>query len=441
MAEIFRAYDIRGLYPSELNEELAYKIGRAFVSFLNVKSVVVGSDARLSSPQLFEALTKGINDQGADVINIGLCSTPMFYFCSGGAEASIMVTASHNPKEFNGFKLCRENAFPISEENGIKDIQRLVQDNNFAKAEKGEITQKNCLDSFIKQNLGFLENIKPLRIILDSGNGMSGYTFPKIFEQIEGVDLITLYEELDFSFPNHEANPLNFDTLKDLQKEVVKEKADFGIATDGDGDRCIFIDETGGIISSDLTTALIAIQILKHNPRTSIMYDIRCSKIVKETIEQNGGKAVMSRVGHSFIKKQMRENDILFAGELSGHLYFKENNYAESAFISTAYIMNLLSSSGKKLSELVAPLHQYFFTGEINSKVINKETMMTKIESVYKDSSKEIMHLDGLSMYFEDWWFNLRPSNTENLLRLNLEANSNELMVEKKQELLNLIRS
>ena len=432
---IFKAYDIRGIYPSELDEKIAYKIGRAFVSFLGVKKVVIGRDARKSSPSLFKALAEGITDQGADVIDVGLCSTPMFYFASREAEASIMVTASHNPKQYNGFKLCKEKAFPISGDNGIKEIEKLVS-GEFESVTKGKIVKKEIVDDFIKHNLKFVNCKRKLKIVLDAANGMSGYSLPLVFDKIKEVELIPLYNDVDLSFPNHEANPLKSETLQDLQKKVVEVKADFGIATDGDGDRCVFVDEQGEIISSDLAVALIAKQLLKDNKKAVIMYDVRCSKIVGETIEENGGKAIMSRVGHSFIKKQMREEKALFAGELSGHLYYQENNYTESVFISAAIIMNLLSDNGS-LSSLVKPLRKYYATGEINSEVEDKDAKIQEVEKKYKG---KIVKLDGLSVYFDDWWFNLRKSNTEPLLRLNLEANSKKLMEEKRDELLKVIR-
>lgn len=442
MAEIFKAYDIRGVYPKELNEDTAYKIGRAFVDFFCVKSAVIGRDGRSSSPKIFEALAKGITEQGADVIDIGLCSTPMFYFGSRDAEASIMVTASHNPKEYNGFKLCGEKAFPISEENGIKDVKRIVESNKFKKAErKGKIIKKDIMADYVKHNLRFLKTKNKFKIVLDAGNGMCGYTFPKILENVKNIELVKLYCNIDFSFPNHEPNPLKFETLHDIQKRVVKEKADLGIATDGDGDRCVFIDEKGEIISSDLATALIAEEMLKDHHGATILYDLRSSKIVKEVIEKNGGKAVMCRVGHSFIKKQMREEKSLFAGELSGHMYYRDNNYTESTFISLAEILNLISEKNKPLSELVKPLKKYSASGEINSEVKDKDAKLLEIEKMYKDKAIEILHLDGLSMYFKGWWFNLRKSNTEPLLRLNLEADTRKMMEEERDEVLRLINS
>lgn len=446
---IFKAYDIRGKYPSEINESIAYKTGRALVSFFGVKKIVVGQDARLSSPVLVKALTQGIIDQGADVIKIGLCSTPMFYFASNLAEAAVMITASHNPKEYNGFKLCRKGAFSISWETGIKEIEKLVQNERFKKicySRKGRVIQKNVLPAYIKYNLNFLSKKKgrKLKLVLDAGNGMCGYTFPKIFAHIKDTELIELYTKVDFLFPHHVPNPLKYSTLKDLRKKVVKEGADFGVATDGDGDRCILIDERGRIISADLLTALIAKWLLRKRKKgklqirkNKIMYDVRCSKIVPEVIKENGGQAIISRVGHSFIKKKMRELGVLFAGELSGHLYYQANNYAESSFITTALAMNMLKESGMRLSELVLPLRKYFASGEINFRVKDKEKKIEEVERKlkkrYKTKIVKVLHLDGLSMYFQDWWFNLRESHTEDLLRLNLEADS-KLMLEKRMK-------
>lgn len=442
MSGIYKAYDIRGIYPEQLDENMAKKIGQAFVELFKIKSVVVGRDARLSSPKMFKALAEGIIKQGADVIDIGLCSTPMFYYGSKDAEASIMVTASHNPKEYNGFKMCKEKAFPISEENGINEVEKLVKQNNFKKStKKGRIIQKNIMDDYIAHCTSFLKTKKNFKVVLDAGNGMCGYTFPKILKGVKNVELVKLYCELDFTFPNHESNPLKFETLVDLQKKVREENADLGIATDGDGDRCLFIDEKGEIISPDLATVLIAEELLKESPKSTILYDLRSSKIVKEMVEKKKGKALMCRVGHSFIKKQMREEKAIFAGELSGHLYYQANNYTESSFISLALILNLLSEENKKLSELVSPLKKYFASGEINSEVDDKDAKMEEIEKKYSEGSKEVKHLDGLSMYFKDWWFNLRKSNTEPLLRLNLEADTKKLMEQKRDELLKAVRS
>ena len=437
---IFKAYDVRGIFPDELNEEIAYKIGRAFVVFLKVKEVLVGRDGRLSSPELFEALAKGITDQGANVVDIGLCSTPMFYFGAAKAKASIMVTASHNPKEYNGFKFCRENAIPISEATGIRDIEKLVEKNEFEEPEKkGGVVKKEIMEDFIKHNISFVKTDKKFKIVVDAGNGMGSFTFPKIFKKLP-FEFIPLYCEMDFNFPNHEPNPLKYETLKDLQKKVIEEKAEVGIALDGDGDRCLLIDEKGNIVRCDLTTALIGKELLKSRPGSKILYDLRSSKIVPEFIEANGGKAIMCRVGHSFIKKQMRDEDAIFAGELSGHFYYKDSFFTESSFITLAVTLNMLAGENKPLSGLVEPLKKYFQSGEINSEVADKEAKIKEIEEKFKDAEK-ILHLDGLSVYYKEWWFNVRPSNTEPLVRLNLEANTKESMEQKRDEILKLIRS
>jgi len=439
MVEIFKAYDIRGIYPNELDEELAYKLGRAFIEFLKVNEVYIGRDGRLSSPSLFRALAKGITDQGADVVDIGLCSTPMFYFGASKSKASIMVTASHNPKEYNGFKLCRENVIPISGETGIENIKSIVNENNFQERKKGKITKKEIMNNFIKHNLKFIKTSKKIKIVVDAGNGMGGYTFSKIFKKLP-FDLIPLYFKIDFNFPNHEPNPLKHETLKDLQKKVIKEKADLGVALDGDADRCSFIDEKGDIITSDFVTALVGKQLIKENPKAKVLYDLRSSKVVGEFIKENNGNAIMCRVGHSFIKKLMRDEKAIFAGELSGHFYYKDSFFTESSFITTAIILNILEEEDKQLSEIAKPLRKYCQSGEINSDVKDKDTKLKELENKFKDADK-ILHLDGLSIYYKDWWFNVRPSNTEPLLRLNLEANTQELMEGKRDKILEIIRS
>jgi phosphomannomutase len=440
MAGIFKAYDVRGIYPSELNEELAYNIGRAFVTFLKTSEVVVGRDGRLSSLSLFNALAKGITGQGANVIDIGLCSTPMFYFAATKSKSAIMVTASHNPKEYNGFKFCRETAIPISGDTGIAEIEALVKINKFKEEKnKGKIVKKDIIEDYVNYNIKFVKTNKKLKVVVDAANGMGSYTLPKIFKKLS-FEFIPLYCEMDFNFPNHEANPLKYETLKDLQNKVIEEKADLGVALDGDGDRCMFVDEKGEIMPADIVTALIAKQLLKTRPGSTILYDLRSSKIVGETISENNGKAIMCRVGHAFIKKQMRDENALFAGELSGHFYYKDSFYTESTFITTAILLNLIAEENKPVSEIVRPLRKYIHSGEINSDVADKESKLAQIEKKFKDAVK-IMHLDGISVYYKDWWFNVRPSNTEPLLRLNLEADTKKLMEQKKQELLTFIRN
>ena len=428
---IFRSYDIRGIYPSEVNEKLAYNIGRNFVSLLKAKEVIVGRDARDSSIKLFKALAEGITYQGAKVIDIGLCCTPMFYYVSGKNKASIMITASHLPQKYNGFKLCREKAQVLSKEE-IKKVMAVNIPKNVA-GKKGKIIKKDFLKDFIDFNLKFLKkNGHSLKIVFDAGNGMGGYTIPKIFRRIKNIKLIELYTDLDFSFPNHFPNPLKYETLRDLQKKVMKEKADFGFATDGDADRVILVDNKGEIVSSDILVALLSEQF-----NGKIVYDLRSSKIVAETILANGGIPIRSKVGHSCINALMRTEKAIFGGELSGHLYFKKNNYAESAFIPVALVMNMLSN-GKSLSEILKPFRKYYSSGELNFTA--KESKFKGIEAHYKKEAQKIDHLDGLTIFFNRWWFNLRRSNTEDLLRLNLEADTKELMERKKKELVSLLK-
>jgi phosphomannomutase len=440
---IFKAYDIRGVYPDELDEDAAYLIGRAFVTFLKCKQVVVGQDMRKSSPSLFVSLTKGMTDQGADVIDIGHCDTPFFYFCTAKYKAGIMVTASHNPAKYNGFKFCRDGTIPIGGDSGMEDIKRLAVKGKFQEAKKkGNITKKDMMQDFIAHNLKFLNKKikgKRLKIVIDTGNGMGGFTFPKVFKDID-VDLVPLYFDIDMSFPNHEANPLKLENVKDLQKRVVKEKADFGVSIDGDCDRCMFIDEKGDYVSSDFATALIAKQLLKTHKNALFLYDLRSSWAVKEFIEENGGKTKMCRVGHAFIKAQMRKEDALFAGELSGHLYFKESVWTESTIIATILMINMLREEKKSLSALVSPLKRYFASGEINSEVKDKEGKMKELVELFKKDAKSVSYLDGIRLEFDGWWFNVRPSNTEPLLRLNLEAKSKKKMEEMRDRLLELIR-
>lgn len=438
MKTIFKAYDIRGTYPEQINEEIAEKIGRAFVSFLNPKKVVIGRDMRLHSQSLFDVLVKGITEQGADVIDIGMCSTPISYFANGflKADASIMITASHNNKRWNGFKLCRANTVPVSSANGIKDIERIVQNCSWGKYNgiSGKVSHIDMTRKYGNHIKSFSRLDRKLKVVTDFANSVGSIEIAGIRDLF---DIIPMYEELDGSLPNHEANPLVTETLDALCRKVKETGADFGAGFDGDADRCGFVDEKGNIIPMDLITALIAKDILSSGPAT-ILYDLRSSKVVKESIESNGGKALMCRVGHAFIKTQMRETGAVFAGELSGHYYFKENYTAESQALAFLLLANLICKSGKKLSELVAPLKKYFASGEINSHVSNMPFLINKIKSVYKDG--KVFELDGVTVEYPDWWFNMRGSNTELLVRLNVEADTKEKMIQKRDELLSLIR-
>ncbi len=438
---IFKAYDIRGTVPDQLNEKMAYGIGRAFVTFLGCKSVVVGRDVRSSSDSIFASLAEGITDQGADVIEIGRCDTPMLYFAARGSQAAINITASHNPKQYNGFKLCRENAIPISGDTGIKDIERIYNEGKFATpAEKGTITKKEVLDDFVKFTRTFVKFAgkgKRLKVVVDCANGSGGLTFPHIFEGLE-LDFIPLYMEPDGTFPNHEANPLIEANLVDLKKKVLETGADLGASIDGDADRCMFIDEKGNTIRADVAGAIIARDLLKTHAGSAVLYDLRSTKASAEDIETFGGKPVRCRVGHAFIKQMMREHDAVFAAELSGHFYFKEHNFTESSAIALISILNLLTETGKKMSEIAAPVLRYAHSGEINFEVKDKDAVLKKLEGTY-GSKGDLFRLDGLSVDFGEWWFNVRASNTEPLLRLNLEAPNAEKMEEKKSELVKII--
>jgi phosphomannomutase len=442
---IFKAYDIRGVYKEDLDDADAYDIGRAFVTFLGCKEVVVGQDMRKSSPALFDALARGMMDQGADVIDIGYCSTPYFYFGTAKHQAGVMVTASHNPAKYNGFKMCRENAIPISGDTGIMDIKQLVLRKGFADPEtRGSITKKDIMQDFISHNLKFIDSSmegRKIKIVIDTGNGMGGYTYPRVFEKIKNIEVIPLFFDIDMSFPNHEANPLKLENVKDLQKAVVDNNADLGLAVDGDCDRCVFIDEKGEYISADLMTAVVARELLKENPGSPVLYDLRSSWITKDIIEESNGKPIMCRVGHAFIKKQMREEDAIFAGELSGHFYLKDSFFTESSIISSIIVINMLRREQKPLSGIIAPLKKYFQSGEINSEVADKQAKMDELVDMFKDEANIISHLDGIKLEFDDWWFNVRPSNTEPLLRLNLEAKTKEKMEEMRDRLLAIIRS
>jgi len=439
MAGIFKAYDIRGIYGETLDDDLARRIGRAFATFLACRKVVVGRDIRTHSESLFEALTDGLRMQGADVIDLGIVTTPMSYFANGslGADAGIIITASHNPAEWNGFKLCRAEAVPISGASGIADIERIVRDGSFAPAAStpGTRTEADVREDYFRHVRSFAEIRRPLRVAVDYANAMGifeGQAFEGLFE----VD--ALFDTPDGSYPNHEANPLKIETLEALRATVRAGGHDFGIAFDGDADRAGFVDERGEVVPMDMITALIAESLLKRAPGAVIYYDLRSSWAVKEVIEENGGVPKRSRVGHAFIKQQMRESDAVFAGELSGHYYFKDNYFAESSALAAIYVANLVSQTGQTLSELVRPIQRYVASGEINSEVGDTERVLEALKETY--AAGRAFELDGLSVEFDDWWFNVRTSNTEPLMRLNLEARTREIMEAKRDEVLSIIR-
>ncbi len=446
---IFKAYDIRGIYGQDLTDDIFYKIARAYARFLgNPKKIVVARDIRPHSEPLFAAFARGLNDMGVDVIDIGHASTPMSYFANGTLhpDGSVMITASHNTKEWNGCKLCRANAVPISGANGIKDIERMVMENDLGEpaAAKGTVTKVDVLADYARHVRTFEHMAKPLHVACDFANGM-GICEAAAFKG-SPLTYDGLFEEFDGAFPNHDANPLKTETLKDLQALVRANpgKYAFGVAFDGDADRAGFIDEKGDVIPMDFITALVSEDLLQSNPGAACFYDLRSSKVAEETIAAAGGKPMMSRVGHSFIKAQMRENDAIFAGELSGHYYFKANSTAESSSMATFALANIVSASDKPLSELIAPLKKYSQSGEINTKTVTPPAeILAKIKSIYASKAR-VFELDGVSVDAwdaEGWWANVRMSNTEPLVRLNLEGKTKEIMEAKRDEFLAIIRS
>jgi len=444
MSGIFRAYDIRGRYPDELNESMAKKIGAAFVKFLHAKRIVVGRDMRLSSPALSKFFIDGAIGSGCHVVDIGMVTTPMLYYAIGvgNFEGGAMITASHLPADINGFKLCREKAIPLSGDDGLPIIERMVQEwvsDRHIESTADSLKQEVIIDKYIGYLASFVHNTQPLRIVVDAGNGMAGEEIVRLFRKFPQWQLISMYMNPDGSFPHHQANPLIISTTKDLQASVLKEKANIGAAFDGDADRCGFIDERGQRIPEDLVTALIAQSILLKQPGETILYDLRSSRSVPEIITKLGGKAVRCRVGHSFIKAQMRSENAIFAGELSGHYYFRDMGFTDNAVFAMLQMLNLLALKQIPLSELIKPLKKYFKTGEINIKVRDKDKIFTLLLNNYKDARFD--RLDGLTIEYDSWWFNLRASNTELLIRLNLEASDFKTLEEKKKEIFNIINT
>ena len=441
---IFKAYDIRGVYGTDLTEDIFYKIARAYARFLGApKRIVVARDCRKSSDALFAAFAKGITDMGADVLDIGLASTPMSYFANGTLkpDGSVMITASHNTKEWNGCKLCRADAVPISGATGIKDIERMVETGDLGAdaAVKGTVQKVDVLADYAAHVRATARLARPLHIACDFANGM-GICEAASFRG-SPLTYDGLYETFDGDFPNHDANPLHAATLKDLQALIRANpgKYAFGAAFDGDADRTGFVDERGEIIPMDFTTALIAEDLLSVHPGAACFYDLRSTKMCEEAIRAAGGRPMMSRVGHSFIKAQMRENDAIFAGELSGHYYFKANFTAESSSMAVFALANIVSRSDRPLSELIAPLGRYAQSGEINSTVADAAAVLAKVKAAFPD----FFELDGVSVdrwETEGWWFNVRMSNTEPLVRLNLEAKDRARMEEHRDAMLALIR-
>ncbi len=446
--DIFKAYDVRGVYPGEVNEEAARGIGAAFVAYLGAKTIALGRDMRLSSPALAGAFVDGATSQGADVVDYGMIPTDMLYFAVARdrLDGGVQITASHNPKQYNGMKMVRQEAFPLSGEAGLLEIRQMIENNAFPPAaeHRGLVTTKNVLDEYVGHVMSFIEPrvIRPFNVVLDAGSGMGGLVAPKLFERLP-CRTTTLCFEIDGRFPNHEANPLIEENRRDIVARVIAEKADVGIAWDGDADRCFFIDGTGAFIPGDFITALLAEAFLLKHPGSTIIYDLRASHAVRDTVARYQGTSLMNRVGHAFFKRRMRETNGIFGGEVTGHYYFRDNFYADNGFIPALLILELMSKKGQSLHELVKPLaEKYFISGEVNTTLKSMDEVPAKLDLIaakYADGHQ--YKLDGLSVEYPDWHFNVRPSNTEPLLRLNLESTTRGLMEKKRDEVLALIRA
>lgn len=440
---IFKSYDIRGVYPAQINGEIAYAIGKAFAAFAQAKTVVIGRDMRPSGAEIFEAFARGANEMGADVIDIGLVSTDALYFTVGkfGYDGGVMITASHNPKEYNGLKFCRQQAQALSAETGLNAMRDMILQGTYpASTGRGTISQRDIHEEFGRHCLSFIEpaKIKPFKIAVDAGNGMGGVMCRPIFKHLP-CSIIEMYFEPDGDFPNHPPSPIEPANMVDLQKKVLSEHCDLGVAFDGDADRVFIVDERGDLIGGDMVTALVGLNTLKRFPGAKILYNLICSRSVPEVIRKAGGIPIRSQVGHSLIKATMREENIVFGGEHSGHFYFRDNWFADSGMIALLQCLEVFSEAGKPVSEVIKPIDTRFRSGEINSKVSDIPAKMHAIEDHYQDA--EIDHLDGVTVSYSNWWMNVRPSNTEPLLRLNVEGDTRELMQKHRAEALALIRS
>jgi phosphomannomutase len=443
--KVFKAYDVRGIYPTELDEEGAYAIGRAFVEHFQAKRIAVGRDMRLSSPPMAAAAMRGAVDAGAHVYDLGLAGTEMVYFAVGdrGLDGGIAVTASHNPKEYTGMKIVREGALPVGGESGLLEIRDRALQGFGEPSGAGRVEELDIWPAFVDRVLSFVdvEAIEPLKVVIDAANGMAGVMLPPVLERLPRVETIRCFFEPDGTFPNHEPNPLLPENREFIIERTKAEGADVGVAFDGDADRCFFVDDSGEFVPGDFVTALFAELILEKEPGAKIIYDVRASWAVPETIERAGGIPLVNRVGHAYIKHRMREEGAVFGGEVSGHYYFRDFCQADSGVIPFLLVLELVSKRGQKLSEILRPFRErYFITGELNTPVPDVDAKLQELEKRFS-SEGSVSHLDGVSVDAEDWHFNVRPSNTEPLLRLNLEARSEELMERKRDEVLDVIRS
>jgi phosphomannomutase len=439
---IFKAYDVRGVVPDDLDADLARRIGAAFAEWSGRPRVLIGRDCRLSSPELTEALAEGITSRGADVADLGLASTDLVYFASGKLDLpGIMLTASHNPKEYNGLKFCLPGATPVGEDSGLRAIRAIVEREEVSSADSvGAVAQVDLLDDYVDHVLSFTDvaAMRPLTVVADTANGMGGLVVPPVMARLP-VILHHLYPELDGTFPNHPADPIDPANQKDLKTAVLEHGADIGLAFDGDADRVFLIDERAEDVSGSLLTALVARAMLRREPGAKVVHNLICSWIVPETIRAEGGEPIRTRVGHSFIKQVMAETGAIFGGEHSGHYYFRDNYRADSGLIAAVVALGELSAGEVPLSELLAPFRVYHASGEVNSRVDDPAARVEDVAMVLAEGRQDRM--DGLTVEFDDWWCNVRPSNTEPLLRLNVEARTAELLAEKTEAVLAVIRA
>ena len=446
-AKVFKAYDVRGIYPDELDEAGAYEIGRAYVAEFEPRRIAVGRDMRISAPAMADAVMRGAADAGADVLDLGMVGTEMVYFAVGelGLEGGVAVTASHNPKEYTGMKIVRRGALPVGGDSGLLDIRTRAMPGASARHEtgrKGTVEQHDIWPAFVERVLSFVEvpAIEPLRVVIDAANGMAGAMLPPVLERLP-VAAVRCFFEPDGTFPNHEPNPLLPENREFIVAKVTQEGADLGVAFDGDADRCFFVDDSGEFVPGDFVTALLAESILEKEPGGKILYDVRASWAVPETIEHAGGVPLVNRVGHAFFKHRMREEGAVFGGEVSGHYYFRDFSQADSGVIPFLLMLELISKRGEKLSEILRSYRErYFITGELNTPVSDVALKLQELKERFGGEGA-VSHLDGLSVDAEDWHMNVRPSNTEPLLRLNLEARSQELMERRRDEVLAVIRA
>jgi phosphomannomutase len=443
---VFKAYDVRGIHPTELDEDGAYRIGRGYVEEFEPRTVAIGRDTRLSSPSMAAAAIEGAADGGADVLDLGLVGTEMVYYAVGdlGLDGGICVTASHNPPNYTGMKIVRRGARPVGGDSGLDRVRRRAEAGFDDVRRRGTVREEDVWAGFVEKVLSFVDEagFRPLRVVVDAANGMAGTMLPPVLERLPQLDVVRCYFEPDGSFPNHEPNPLLPENRAFIVEKTRSEGAQLGVAYDGDADRCFFVDDTGEFVPGDFVTALLARAMLAKEPGAKIIYDVRASWAVPRAIEEAGGVPLINRVGHAFIKDRMRKEDALFAGEVSAHYYFRDFSQADTGVVPFLVMLELLSQADRPLSELLAPYRErYFLTGELNTPVADVALKLQEIKERYTAAGGRISHLDGISVDFDDWHFNVRPSNTEPLLRLNLEALSEPLMEEKRDEVLELIRS